>query len=1056
MRAATATIVLFCSSLAMGNVFDMPPGLTSLETVPVGNPGNAGDTRYPAREFSSFGSVSYPYNIGKYEVTAGQYCEFLNAVAKTDTYGLYNTYMWEPHPAGDYGCKIQQVGTSGDYTYTVASDYANRPVNYVNYWDACRFANWLHNGQPTGVQGMGTTETGAYTLTPEGMVDGTVSRNATWKWAVTNGDEWYKAAYYKGGSTNAGYWDYPTASDTVPSLEHPPGGSNSANYYGAGTIGPTDVGAYTSSESPYGTFDQGGNVWEWNETVFETPYRSLRGGCFTRAFDTLHASYRTTCAPLHEDAGIGFRVVQVPEPESVVLLVGCGAAVLARRRRLRLAVEAGGVLLWIMIVLWAPVSLSAASFRGIGQLPNGELAMEARNVSSNGDFVVGQTSGGNSFRWSISDGLVLLGDSVHTSINTYAEGVSADGSVVVGSVMSAGKQDAFRWTPQQGMELLESLSDGGGSTAAGLSADGRVVVGTSYSSSGSDQAFRYTPENGRQAIGNMPGWESGGAGLAVSADGSTGVGFSANGDDRQAFRWTETTGTIGLGWLPTSVLQSTALGVSPDGGVVVGYCHHGPNEEEAFKWTIGGGMVGLGTPGGEQESYAYGVSQDGSTIVGEARGLTPQSVIWDNTHGARYLKQVLTDEYGLDLAGWGLERAYAISADGRVIVGRGTNPAGQSEAWIAYIPEPASLLLLALAGLAVIRRGHRVRATIVPAVLVVCLLSAVSARADVFDMPAGLTSLETVPVGNPGNAGELSGEGAGGYGPDRICGAVSYIYNIGKYEVTAGQYTEFLNAVGGVDIYGLYDTSMWSDRYGCKIELVDGNGTSGSPYEYRVASNWANRPVNYVSWGSSARFANWLHNGQPTGAQGAGTTETGAYTLNGATTDAQLLAVDRNSNWKWAITSEDEWYKAAYHKNDGVTANYWDYPTGTNATPSSLVVNPDPGNNANFCELGCILVGPYYRTEVGEFENSDSPCGTFDQGGNVWEWNEAVLYDSYRGVRGGAFSSGDYLHASNRHTYCGSPSSGHHSLGFRVVQVPEPGTLLLLALAGLAVMRRQR
>ena len=69
-------------------------------------------------------------------------------------------------------------------------------------------------------------------------------------------------------------------------------------------------------------------------------------------------------------------------------------------------------------------------------------------------------------------------------------------------------------------------------------------------------------------------------------------------------------------------------------------------------------------------------------------------------------------------------------------------------------------------------------------------------------------TIDTVPVGNAGNAGELSGAGAGGYGPDRICGSVGYTYNIGKYEVTAGQYTAFLNAVAATDTYGLYSTGM--------------------------------------------------------------------------------------------------------------------------------------------------------------------------------------------------------------------------------------------------------
>jgi hypothetical protein len=58
--------------------------------VTVGNPGNVADTRYAS---PGYGAVAYSYNIGKFEVTAGQYTVFLNAVAKTDTYGLYNGHM---------------------------------------------------------------------------------------------------------------------------------------------------------------------------------------------------------------------------------------------------------------------------------------------------------------------------------------------------------------------------------------------------------------------------------------------------------------------------------------------------------------------------------------------------------------------------------------------------------------------------------------------------------------------------------------------------------------------------------------------------------------------------------------------------------------------------------------------------------------------------------------------------------------------------------------------------------------------------------------------------
>ena len=327
--------------------------------------------------------------------------------------------------------------------------------------------------------------------------------------------------------------------------------------------------------------------------------------------------------------------------------------------------------------------------------------------------------------------------------------------------------------------------------------------------------------------------------------------------------------------------------------------------------------------------------------------------------------------------------------------------------------------------------------------------------------------IDTVPVGDPGNAGELSGEGAGGYGPDRICGSVGYSYDIGKYEVTAGQYTDFLNAVAKTDTYGLYNNDMWGE-FGCKIQR---SGSVGS-YAYSVVSDWANRPVNYVTYWDACRFANWLNNGQPTGLQNASTTEDGAYYLNGYNgTDGRTI--QRNANWKWAVTSEDEWYKAAYYKGGGLDAGYWDYPTKSDSLPAHDVIDPDPGNNANICDLYGLAIGsPYYRTNAGEFENSESPYGTYDQAGNVWEWDEALVYSgvpqsgfpAYRGLRGGSLDlftghsvAGDVRAASR---YCDSPVFERFDVGFRVSEVvPEPSSVLvlgsgILALAGM--IRRKR
>lgn len=179
---------------ARADVLHMGPGLTSLEFVRVGNPGNAADTRHhqtPPRPLL-VGAVGYEYGIGKYEVTAGQYTEFLNAVATEDTYGLYNMLMDYDANPGAFGPNIKRMGASGGYSYSVAADWAKRPVNHVSFWDSARFANWLHNGQPTGPQGSGTTEDGAYDLNGyTGSDEASITRQPGAKFFLPSEDEWY-------------------------------------------------------------------------------------------------------------------------------------------------------------------------------------------------------------------------------------------------------------------------------------------------------------------------------------------------------------------------------------------------------------------------------------------------------------------------------------------------------------------------------------------------------------------------------------------------------------------------------------------------------------------------------------------------------------------------------------------------------------------------------------------------------------------------------------------------------------------------------------------------
>ncbi len=339
MKYLIALSCLLCVSIASADVLNMPAGQTSLELVPVGNPGNANDPNTG----SLYGGVPYNYSIGKYDVTVGQYTAFLNAVAASDPYVLYTSYMTNDlNIAG-----ISRSGVSGSYTYNVIGS-ANHPIAYVTWGDAARFVNWLSNGQPTGSEGVGTTETGSYTLNGqlnEGPLD-QVARNANATWVIPNESEWYKAAYYDPTSTNplTKYNEYPSSSHTAPTSTPPGSTPNTANFKdintGYAVTGTrftdqsqnylTDVGAYTASASPYGAFDMVGDLNQFNEGHNNS--RFARGGSWKDSAE-LRSSDESLVESLIGRDDTGFRVAFVPEPSTFVL--GVFAALMVGGLRLR-------------------------------------------------------------------------------------------------------------------------------------------------------------------------------------------------------------------------------------------------------------------------------------------------------------------------------------------------------------------------------------------------------------------------------------------------------------------------------------------------------------------------------------------------------------------------------------------------------------------------------------------------------------------------------------------------------------------------------------------------
>ncbi len=222
------------------------------EVIPVGDTGNKADS-------TTFGAVKYEYKIGKYEVTNAEFCEFLNGVAKTNALKLYDGRM-----DGEYG-GITRKGESGSYTYSVKDGWGKKPVNYVTWETAVRYTNWLTNGR-----GAGDTETGSYTIKDDKVTvpdHAALAAGTETKWVLPSEDEWYKAAYYDPNKTgSAGYWKYPAKSDTAPAAN-------------INTNAPSDVGSHTKAVGPYGTFDQGGNMWEYNEARTGGKV-GLRGGSF--------------------------------------------------------------------------------------------------------------------------------------------------------------------------------------------------------------------------------------------------------------------------------------------------------------------------------------------------------------------------------------------------------------------------------------------------------------------------------------------------------------------------------------------------------------------------------------------------------------------------------------------------------------------------------------------------------------------------------------------------------------------------------------------------------
>ncbi len=355
-RLATAALV----ALVLVSLAVRPASAVPIEWVTVGDPGNVPAT-ITAPAVGPVGGVADEFRIMKYEWTNSLYVDFLNAVDPdgTNPNGVYNANMRTNARGG-----ITNTGTTNGSRYASKANMADKPVVYASWLNAARVANWMHNGAQTyGSSDASATapqNTGAYTLGTGTSASTSPPRNAGAQYFLPSQDQWYKAAYYKGGGTNAGYWLYATQSDTAPTAVNatavgsgssggasPVTSGNFANYLSAATWGgraaATTVGT-NGGPSAYGTFDMSGNVSEWNDWYYEfyaVGDRGFRGGDWLSDSSFTSSSYWTAYDSAYATNYLGFRLaslIAVPEPSTCAMALAglaCGGFSIWRRRRTR-------------------------------------------------------------------------------------------------------------------------------------------------------------------------------------------------------------------------------------------------------------------------------------------------------------------------------------------------------------------------------------------------------------------------------------------------------------------------------------------------------------------------------------------------------------------------------------------------------------------------------------------------------------------------------------------------------------------------------------------------
>jgi len=292
-----AAVVLVANG-AMADTFGTGDNVFNIDFVPISGATNP-SSGIPAGSGFTFTGVSHDYRMGTYEITNDQWNRFKNNLGVPVT----------GNPSTAYDNSSSSTG-------------ASVPTNYVSWYEAAQFVNWLNTstGHQAAYNFTGTQGTSDYTLATwsPGLY-----RNENAMYFLPNEDEWVKAAYWNGTSLQT----YASIGDVTPTQA-------GWNYGQTGThTGPWAVGS--GSQELNDTYDMMGNVSEWSETwLFSVGYDRYvdRGGAYNSALSVLASSTRPSLTPEIEGVSVGFRVASVPEPISMVMLGCLGAGMVAARK----------------------------------------------------------------------------------------------------------------------------------------------------------------------------------------------------------------------------------------------------------------------------------------------------------------------------------------------------------------------------------------------------------------------------------------------------------------------------------------------------------------------------------------------------------------------------------------------------------------------------------------------------------------------------------------------------------------------------------------------------